>query len=109
AEPPVIKFQSLLKIAPVLWIDFLPVEAGKEIQHFATGQIWVESHLTRQIANERSRQNSFRQAIVPEDESLPTGRSQQVEQDADGGRLAPAAQPEEAEALAWRHHYMSIT
>ncbi len=84
--------------------DVVPVDAAAQVgevaQRLAPGEVGVQAQLTGQVAAARLDRQRLAAAVPAEDEGAPGRRPDQVQQHADGGRLAGAVGAEEAEHLA---------
>ena len=79
-------------------------EAPSEARNrkYRAGQLGIERHLTREIADAAACLESLTLTVEAENRRAAAGRPHEIEQHADGGRLAGAVGAEEAEHLALR-------
>src|SRR5437899_8371323 len=77
------------------------IETSQEIQDFAARHIRINSHFARQISDIRPRAETVGLAIVSQQVRLSAVRTQQIEQNPNGGGLARAVQSEKSQNLAF--------
>src|SRR5204862_6754769 len=72
----------------------------QKVEDFETGEVGINSQFAGQVSDMRPGRQTVQPAVVTEDKGLSAGGPQQIEKQADGGRLASAIQTEKAEDLA---------
>ena len=78
-------------------------QVGEVLEVLGAGQPVVEVELARQVADPAMDRDGIRRRLDPEDASAPRGRPDQVQERANGRRLAGAVRSQEAEDLPLLH------
>jgi len=77
----------------------LAFQLGKEVEDLQAGEVGIEAKLARQISDFGPGGQTLRETVMAENRSLSAGGSEEIQQQANGGRLARAIQTEETEDL----------
>src|SRR5262245_19671873 len=100
---PLAEAEPLQRAVDLLADRFQPVEPRHEFEILPDRQILVEGEALRHVADLELDPVALGQDVEPEAGALPRIRLQQPAQHADGGGLAAAIGPEEADDLSFRH------